>query len=638
MRARKEVNDVANNRIVFTVKLGELAEIPGTPFAYWAPASLRELFQKHPPLDRDVAEKLDKPKIADVKEGLGTRDNNRFLRLWWEVPLGELAVSRGETFQGKKWVPFAKGGQPFYHDIQLVVNWANDGEEIKNLREPGGRRRSRPQNTPFYFRAGATWECIVSGWQLGLSFLPPGVIFGDRARSLFVQNDQAKESIISIGNSRLAAALFNVIDPLAHDRAVGSIASLPTILPTNDSLSALAREAQDLLREWATGDETATVFVAPWILQAWWRRSGRSDAELLPVTGHPLARDFAWSEWEGARRARQVLQEARGEGVLGPLAAACARWEEGLRRRLEEIQREIDEEVYRLYGIGEEDQALIQAELGRPAEGDEEESGEGEEPEDEEGAVPEALLTPEEHVHRLVHYLAHEAVKEDPDGIGPLHDIYTAAGELERGLAFRVRAKLAELFGEASMPTVEQELHEALGKTLDDWLATDFFGYHTGLYRLRPIIWHIASRPRGIPAFGCFVYWHKLDADTLRKVREVYLRPVLEGAQREAERLAVQYAEKRAAGIPVRELREAERTWRQAEERAGELQDLSERIQNLLQPHRLSLSSRSAWVVEKVNEITAHGYRPNRDYGVRVNIEPLKQAGVLPIDAARVKG
>jgi len=34
-------------RIVFTVRLGELAEVPGSPFAYWAPESLRGLFKKN---------------------------------------------------------------------------------------------------------------------------------------------------------------------------------------------------------------------------------------------------------------------------------------------------------------------------------------------------------------------------------------------------------------------------------------------------------------------------------------------------------------------------------------------------------------------------------------------------------------
>lgn len=57
---------------IYTVTLGELAEVPGMPFAYWAPASLRALFRKYPPLDRDLAGRPDQPKIADSKAGLGT--------------------------------------------------------------------------------------------------------------------------------------------------------------------------------------------------------------------------------------------------------------------------------------------------------------------------------------------------------------------------------------------------------------------------------------------------------------------------------------------------------------------------------------------------------------------------------------
>lgn len=35
-----------HNRIVFTVTLGELSEVPGSPYAYWAPKLLRGLFKR----------------------------------------------------------------------------------------------------------------------------------------------------------------------------------------------------------------------------------------------------------------------------------------------------------------------------------------------------------------------------------------------------------------------------------------------------------------------------------------------------------------------------------------------------------------------------------------------------------------
>jgi hypothetical protein len=63
---------------------------------------------------------------------------------------------RRQTLKGKTWVPFAKGGNysPFYSDLPLLVNWSNDGEEIKNCVDPETEKiASRPQNTDFYFRA-----------------------------------------------------------------------------------------------------------------------------------------------------------------------------------------------------------------------------------------------------------------------------------------------------------------------------------------------------------------------------------------------------------------------------------------------------------------------------------------------------
>ena len=99
-------------RIAFRVTLGELAEVPGSPYSYWAPQSLRELFRKYPPLDRDVAKRPDQPKIADVKQGLASADDARFTRFWWEVPVDQIATSREETRRGKKWVPFARGASP----------------------------------------------------------------------------------------------------------------------------------------------------------------------------------------------------------------------------------------------------------------------------------------------------------------------------------------------------------------------------------------------------------------------------------------------------------------------------------------------------------------------------------------------
>ena len=128
-----------------------------------------------------------------------------------------------------------------------------------------------------------------------------------------------------------------------------------------------------LLREWETGNETSTQFISPWLLQVW-----RGFAPpLKPISEHPLARDFTWSDWPAAK-------EARGEGPgpwegpvsLRAMAEEAVRRETILRRRLDEIQSQIDDEVYRLYEISAEDRRLIEAELAETATADEAEKQE----------------------------------------------------------------------------------------------------------------------------------------------------------------------------------------------------------------------------------------------------------------------
>jgi len=674
-------------RIFFTVTLGELAELPGTPFSYWAPPSLRALFHRYPPLDRDVARQPEKPKIADVKHGAKTNDDLRFTRCWWEVSVEAIAVSREETHQGKTWVPFAKGGRPFYHDIQMLINWENEGSEIKAYAlEQYPYLKGKPNwavgaNESFYFRPGLTFPNVVSSVRINARVIPAGCIFTVKHQGIFAPSHNQDWTLCAFLNSLLAAFIHYSMNPLQHGRDTGELSRFPTnpLILENNLLHNLAREAHDLLREWATGEETATVFIAPWLLQVWhavrsepqsaaeWRpdnasphpalhhEQGENEAEgcsawesLQPVTGHPLARDFAWSDWESARAIRRAVLQAAGAGpgLLRSLAQACVLWERLLRARLDEIQRQIDDEVYRLYEISEEDRALIERELGKsmaePEEAEEEETGEAGE-EEGEPAAP-GILSPEEHIRRLVHYLARQAVRASENGIVPLADGYTADGRLERGLAHRVREQLRALFGEQAMPAVERELSRALGKSLEDWLATDFFGYHVGLFRLRPVIWQVVPpsgrrRPTADLPFSVFLDWHRLDADTLRKVRYLYLQPHLDAARREVERTERDIVTAREAGdLSFRAERELERRLQEQRARRDALQALADKLEALLRPHALRVESRSEWVKAKVNEIIAEGYRPHRDYGVRVNIEPLKQAGILPPDAERIRG
>lgn len=621
-----------SSNVVYTVTLGELAELPGTAYAYWAPPALREAFQKYPPLDRDLAGRLDQPKIADLRVGLSTSDDLRFIRYWWEVPVEQIATSREETLQGKKWVPFAKGGRPFYHDIITVVNWENDGEEIKRFRREDGRLLSCPRNEAYYFRAGLAWARIASSVMLD-AWLLQDAIFSVSALAGFVQSGD-EGSILAYLNSGVAAFLLHLIQPLMHDRSIGYVSRLPipSRVQFNHLLSELAREAHGLLRAWSFGNETSPRFVVPWVLQVW-----RS-----PGSTHPATPDLP----PGQRPA--LYPPERNSGLerdfwsLKSLASRVVRQETLLRRRVDDIQEQIDAEVCRIYGLTNDDMKLVREELASEDESLALELETGEDPGGSTGEPQVGLLTLDEHVRRMLHYFAHRAIAEDPDGIVPLSDMYLADGQAEPGLLSRVRKLLAEEFGPENLESVEDEAAEMIGKPLAAWLSEDFFGYHVGLYRLRPILWQVSSenfaRTRGrAPAFACFVYWHKLDKDTMYKVQQLYLRPILSAAQREAERLQTELS--RAGAADRRARRRLEGEYQEQRDRLEELVAFDRALTRLLSPWEpVRVQSRSAWVREKVNEIVTSGYRPVRDYGVRVNIEPLKMVGIVPREADRVRG
>ena len=88
------------------------AAIPNAPFAYWVPRRILDIFRRRSSFGQV---------LGYARKGISTADNFRFLRLVWEISPQTIARSRQETFEGKPWVYFPKGGEysPFYDDVHL---------------------------------------------------------------------------------------------------------------------------------------------------------------------------------------------------------------------------------------------------------------------------------------------------------------------------------------------------------------------------------------------------------------------------------------------------------------------------------------------------------------------------------------
>ncbi|MCD8036883.1 MAG: BREX-1 system adenine-specific DNA-methyltransferase PglX [Clostridiales bacterium] len=144
---------------LYTAQQSNFSKIPGSPVAYWVSKTMISAFDKGVLLGT----------IADSKQGLATSDNNRFLREWYEIELDNIKFDSKNIEEsvesGKKWFPYNKGGdfRRWYGNNDYVVNWENNGREIRNCFDEHGKLRSRPQNTDFYFRESASWSLITSG-------------------------------------------------------------------------------------------------------------------------------------------------------------------------------------------------------------------------------------------------------------------------------------------------------------------------------------------------------------------------------------------------------------------------------------------------------------------------------------------
>ena len=132
--------------------------------------------------------------LGDIKVGLQTGENTKFLRYWWEVDFNNIGFSSRNCEDSKKsqkkWFPYNKGGdyRKWYGNQEFIVNWENDGYEIRNIVGPNGRIRSRAQNTQFYFHESLSWSKISSG-KIAFRYYPNGFIFDVAGCSVFVEEN-----------------------------------------------------------------------------------------------------------------------------------------------------------------------------------------------------------------------------------------------------------------------------------------------------------------------------------------------------------------------------------------------------------------------------------------------------------------
>jgi hypothetical protein len=216
---QKEVGYLSgNNR--FKVNSDNFQKISGSPVAYWIGDNFLSVFTHGTPIG----------KLSIARNGMKTGDNDRFVRLWWEVKNSTIyffAENVNEAISSKaKWFPYNKGGEfrKWYGNNDFIINWQNCGHEIFNNAKSDGRN---VQDYPveLKFSKSISWSLVTTGnpaFRYKINNLSDiaGMSLYSCGNNIFL--------LLSFCNTKIALEMLRALAPTINFQA-GDIARLPLL-------------------------------------------------------------------------------------------------------------------------------------------------------------------------------------------------------------------------------------------------------------------------------------------------------------------------------------------------------------------------------------------------------------------------
>ena len=492
-------------------------KIPGMPIAYWASEKILSAFINN----ISVAE------ISKGKSGQNTGDNERFLRLWYEVDIKNIGFSLHESYTGNqyKWIPYNKGGEfrRWYGNYQYVVNWENDGEEIKAyavIRNRGKHWSRYIQNLDCLYKEGITWS-IVTASTFSMRYLPVGFICDYAGCSIFPEVD-LNDYLLALFNTKYAEIVLKIINPTINYQP-GNIGSVPYIYEEKYSnrISELVTANKAFSRTDWDSYETSWDF----------------QSHPLAPTAYERREQFSYNINADARRKSVTLLSDRYERW----AWDCNACFDQLKANEEELNRIFID----IYGLADE---LTPAVAERDVTVTRVYDTAADVPAEMKGSN--YVLTRADAVRSLISYAVgcmfgrysldeegivyaggewdaprYKTFIPDADAIIPVCDdeyfiddiaarfvsfvetVY-GADTLEENLRF-----IADAFGGQGSPRT----------VIRSYFLRDFYADHVRRYRKRPIYWLFDSGEKN--GFKALVYLHRYAPDTLARMRTDYIHP-----------------------------------------------------------------------------------------------------------------
>jgi hypothetical protein len=467
----KEKQLLSRSRLFCNLAQLDFSRIHGWPVAYWISGQLLRSFEARA-ISREFV----------LKEGLGTRNDPYFLRYFWEVS-ARLLMKPPDT--DGKWIKTDKAGsaRKWYGNCVYVMNWENDGFEIRNYRNPDGSLKSRPQNTQYFFKEAATWGKVGTIMRT-FRFRDDTLAFNDAAPSAFGRNIHY---LLALLNSRVFESLLEIQGDTMN-LPLNVVGALPFIEVSRPEIEDAARTCVALARSDWDSFETSWDFCDLPVLRACLKRQ---------------TLQASWRNWDAqCTAAIRRMQELETENNLLFIDAYGLQDELSPEVPAEQItlaraDARRDMAAFLSYAVGcmmgrysLDHPGLILANAG----------------------------------DSMREFLAKVSLPQENLTFVPSEDgiIAVLDGEwFEYDIVARTREFLRATFGDATLRDNIRFVEESLGKDLRKYFVNDFYKDHLQSYKKRPIYWMVQS-PR--KSFSVLVYLHRYTRDTMNLVLNRYLR------------------------------------------------------------------------------------------------------------------
>lgn len=453
--------------------------------SYWASDKIVEMFENNQLIED----------VTSAYQGLSTAANDRFIRNWHEVDrqkIGFNISSREESITSeKKWFPINKGGgqRKWYGNQTEVINWENDGHDIRNYK--GAVLRA----DECHFRSTITWN-MISGTYITFRYFPKGFVLNNASNAVPVDKP---ESLLALLQSKLSTIIANILNATTN-LSNGVVARFPLLTISDESLLGIVHQSI------STAKQDWDIHETSWNFE-----------------GNPLISIFK----ENGGTLKQVLDYF------------IKKWTDKF-FELHENEEELNRKFIEIYGLQNELSSEVPLDEVTILQQKEIKIENGQIKWDKSVLVKQLIsyamgcwmgryrldkpslniAHPNPSAEELATYEVNGKTFDiDDDGIVPLMDEESPFAD---NAVSRMKDFVSMVFGTENLAENLNYIRECLGMTLEKYFLSGFWKDHLARYQKRPIYWLFQSNKKN-PAFQVLVYMHRMDAYSCEKIRTYLL-------------------------------------------------------------------------------------------------------------------